>query len=210
MSLAPFAWSEVQDARIGKSAVVWKDIASWSWVKDEMRVAVLKWIRFTSYRNPRLSTLASSTAACQDGDVADGEDSVRLGIVDGQHRVGALLLMAERGGWDSEARNILVDVFRTRSEKEVSDLFTEINRRVKRWNQESLDSGTQASWRSIRIASIPRCLGSKHHITFCSDGYRTSCVRSKGYCPDIVHHVSSVVCSTRAKYAVEYHTTHLL
>lgn len=59
----------------------------------------------------------------------EGEDgSIALGIVDGQHRVGALMLMAERGGWENTERNILVDVFSASSEKDVSDLFTEINR----------------------------------------------------------------------------------
>ena len=51
----------------------------------------------------------------------------RYGIIDGQHRAGALLIMAQQGHWNEYERNILVDVFVTQSEKQISELFREIN-----------------------------------------------------------------------------------
>jgi len=51
----------------------------------------------------------------------------KYGIVDGQHRAGALLIMAQQGHWNEYERNILVDVFVTQSEKQISELFREIN-----------------------------------------------------------------------------------
>lgn len=51
----------------------------------------------------------------------------KYGIVDGQHRAGALLIMAQSGHWNEFERNILVDVFPTESDKQISDLFREIN-----------------------------------------------------------------------------------
>ena len=53
--------------------------------------------------------------------------SGRCGIVDGQHRVAAIMLMAQDGRWDLTRRNILVDVFQTETEQEISNLFHEIN-----------------------------------------------------------------------------------
>ena len=53
--------------------------------------------------------------------------SGKYGIVDGQHRAGALLIMAQQGHWNEYERNILVDVFVTESEKQISELFREIN-----------------------------------------------------------------------------------
>ncbi|CAM9234116.1 unnamed protein product [Choristocarpus tenellus] len=69
-------------------------------------------------------TSASSTASGTDD---EADDIGELGIVDGQHRVGALMLMAERGSWNRTERNIVIDVFPTHSEEEVAALFTEIN-----------------------------------------------------------------------------------
>ena len=51
----------------------------------------------------------------------------KYGIIDGQHRAGALLIMAQQGHWNEYERNILVDVFVTQSEKQISELFREIN-----------------------------------------------------------------------------------
>jgi hypothetical protein len=50
-----------------------------------------------------------------------------VGIVDGQHRVGALMLLAEQGHWNPYVRNITVDVFTVESDEDVSALFREIN-----------------------------------------------------------------------------------
>lgn len=53
--------------------------------------------------------------------------SEQTGIIDGQHRAAALIILAQEGHWDPYARNVMVDVFPTTSEKEVMSLFTEIN-----------------------------------------------------------------------------------
>ena len=50
-----------------------------------------------------------------------------VGIIDGQHRVGALLLLAEKGYWNESETNILVEVFPTDSEESIAKLFKEIN-----------------------------------------------------------------------------------
>ncbi len=49
------------------------------------------------------------------------------GIIDGQHRAAALVLLAQEGHWDPFARNVMVEVFHTSGEKQVMDLFCEIN-----------------------------------------------------------------------------------
>lgn len=54
--------------------------------------------------------------------------SDQTGIIDGQHRAAALVILAQEGHWDPYARNVMVDVFPTGSEQEVMALFTEINR----------------------------------------------------------------------------------
>ena len=51
----------------------------------------------------------------------------KYGIVDGQHRVGALILLAQQGLWNDISRNIMIDVFHTNSEDEIISLFKEIN-----------------------------------------------------------------------------------
>lgn len=57
----------------------------------------------------------------------EGDDGPH-GIVDGQHRVGALKIMSEVGAWDPTKNNVLVEVFRADSEDAVAQLFTEINK----------------------------------------------------------------------------------
>lgn len=48
--------------------------------------------------------------------------------MDGQHRLGALLLLAEEGLWDPSEQNVLVEVIDTKDDQEVQQLFAEINR----------------------------------------------------------------------------------
>ena len=53
----------------------------------------------------------------------------RTGIIDGQHRAAALVILAQEGHWDPYARNIMVDVFSIDGDdEEVMNLFVEINR----------------------------------------------------------------------------------
>lgn len=51
-----------------------------------------------------------------------------FGIVDGQHRLGALLLLSEEGLWNRSERNVVVEVFDTKDEQEIEELFAEINK----------------------------------------------------------------------------------
>ena len=55
------------------------------------------------------------------------KESGATGIIDGQHRAAALILLAQEGHWDPFARNVMVEVFHTSGEKQVMDLFCEIN-----------------------------------------------------------------------------------
>lgn len=50
-----------------------------------------------------------------------------VGIVDGQHRAAALLTLSQKGYWNDQDRNILIEVFPVKSETEVAVLFREIN-----------------------------------------------------------------------------------
>jgi len=50
-----------------------------------------------------------------------------FGIIDGQHRLGALAILAESGHWKYDENNILLEVFEVKDEDEISDLFREIN-----------------------------------------------------------------------------------
>jgi hypothetical protein len=53
--------------------------------------------------------------------------SGRSGIVDGQHRAGALMLLSQEGHWDGQEQNILIDVFETENDEQIVALFKEIN-----------------------------------------------------------------------------------
>jgi hypothetical protein len=55
------------------------------------------------------------------------KQSGRSGIVDGQHRAGALMLLSQEGHWDGQEQNILIDVFETESDEQIVALFKEIN-----------------------------------------------------------------------------------
>jgi hypothetical protein len=57
----------------------------------------------------------------------DRAKQLKTGIVDGQHRVGALMILSEQGLWDASASNVLVDVFDTDGEEHVARLFRDIN-----------------------------------------------------------------------------------
>lgn len=57
----------------------------------------------------------------------DDSDPQHFGVIDGQHRIGALLILAKEGYWDGEDRNILVEVFSVINDQEITRLFKEIN-----------------------------------------------------------------------------------
>eukprot|EP01040_Poterioochromonas_malhamensis_P004715 gene4715-5052_t len=50
-----------------------------------------------------------------------------IGIIDGQHRVGALMILAQRGYWNPNEKNVVLEVFSTSTEDDVSVLFRVIN-----------------------------------------------------------------------------------
>lgn len=50
-----------------------------------------------------------------------------MGIIDGQHRAGALLVLSEKGYWQEKEKNIMVEVFPVESEEDIINLFLEIN-----------------------------------------------------------------------------------
>ena len=50
-----------------------------------------------------------------------------IGLLDGQHRVGALNLLSEAGTLDVDAHVIMVEVFPVTTDEEIKRLFTEIN-----------------------------------------------------------------------------------
>jgi hypothetical protein len=51
----------------------------------------------------------------------------RIGILDGQHRAGALLILAQRNEWNEKAYNIMIEIFPIENKNDISNLFKEIN-----------------------------------------------------------------------------------
>lgn len=100
-------------------------------------VTVPIWERQRILRPDRSRRIAKAKlAAAARGEVAGLPGVITLyhnratgatGILDGQHRLGALMLLCEEGAWELAERNVLVDVFRVRGPQDVKDLFTEIN-----------------------------------------------------------------------------------
>ncbi|CAN0006944.1 unnamed protein product, partial [Phaeothamnion confervicola] len=70
----------------------------------------------------------SSSSSSSSATAAARAATAEYGIVDGQHRIGALMIMSEEGAWDRASENVLVDVFSTTQEQDIADLFTEINK----------------------------------------------------------------------------------
>ena len=69
--------------------------------------------------------LSTNKDPCFPGVIAlfQDEESGECGIIDGQHRVAALLLMATNGKWSKTDRNVIIEVFQTRGESEIVSLF---------------------------------------------------------------------------------------
>ena len=57
----------------------------------------------------------------------EDKKSGRIGIVDGQHRAAAYLLLSQQGHVNGIERKVVVDVFSTESDEEITALFKEIN-----------------------------------------------------------------------------------
>ena len=68
--------------------------------------------------------LREDLATCGDAD-ALAEARKRFGIIDGQHRVGALRVLFGKGEFDGK---VLLEVYPLQTNDEISDLFTEINK----------------------------------------------------------------------------------
>lgn len=62
------------------------------------------------------------------GQLTKKQQKYTLGILDGQHRLGAMLLLAEEGMWDRSEQNVVVEVFDTKDDKEIEKLFLDINK----------------------------------------------------------------------------------
>ena len=92
------------------------------------------WERQRTLRPDRAARIASSKIALGrtkslSGVITMFSDSLtgQSGIVDGQHRAGALMMLSQQGHWDGLENNILIDVFETKSDEEIVALFKEIN-----------------------------------------------------------------------------------
>ncbi len=57
---------------------------------------------------------------------AGGGNEVATGILDGQHRIGALMILSENGAWDASNHNIMCDVFDTDGENDIAALFRDM------------------------------------------------------------------------------------
>lgn len=98
------------------------------------------WERQRAFRQERANLIATAKAkskatgwpgAISVVEISGGDDDklVALGtLIDGQHRLGAAHLLAQRGKLDGELASILVEVYPPMPEQGVKDLFTEINR----------------------------------------------------------------------------------
>ncbi|CAM9942143.1 unnamed protein product, partial [Ectocarpus sp. 12 AP-2014] len=51
-----------------------------------------------------------------------------LGVVDGQHRLRALKMLADAKMWDHSERNVVIEVFDAKDERDIEELYAEINR----------------------------------------------------------------------------------
>ncbi|CAM9642131.1 unnamed protein product, partial [Ectocarpus fasciculatus] len=59
-----------------------------------------------------------------------------LGVVDGQHRLRALKMLADAEMWDHSERNVVVEVFDAKDERDIEELYAEINRRERERERE--------------------------------------------------------------------------
>ena len=92
------------------------------------------WERQRTLRPDRAARIAASKIALGRTKSLSGvitmfcdKASGQSGIVDGQHRAGALMLLSQGGHWDGLEQNILIDVFETENDEQVVALFKEIN-----------------------------------------------------------------------------------
>lgn len=92
------------------------------------------WERQRTLRPDRAARIAASKVALGRTSSLSGVITMfvdkatgKSGIVDGQHRAGALMLLSQGGHWDGLEQNILIDVFETENEDQVIALFKEIN-----------------------------------------------------------------------------------
>lgn len=92
------------------------------------------WERQRTLRPDRAARIASSKIALGrtkslSGVITMFSDKLsgQSGIVDGQHRAGALMMLSQQGYWDGLEKNILIDVFETENDEEIVALFKEIN-----------------------------------------------------------------------------------
>jgi len=58
----------------------------------------------------------------------EGATAPEMGILDGQHRVGALAILLEKGAWQGQVPSVMVEVHKLESMKDASRLFRDINK----------------------------------------------------------------------------------
>lgn len=93
------------------------------------------WQKQRTLRPERSASIAQAKKASKTGfpgviTLYRDSDVDTVGIVDGQHRVGALLLMMQENSWPEDELNVLIEVYNFSSAENksvVEDLFTEIN-----------------------------------------------------------------------------------
>jgi len=91
------------------------------------------WKKQRILRRERLQMIAESmkrwSSPYLPGIITLYEDSTSgdVGIIDGQHRAGALRFLVDQGVWDQDAKNVVIEVFPISSEKNIATLFTAIN-----------------------------------------------------------------------------------
>eukprot|EP01035_Chromulina_nebulosa_P030547 gene30547-40597_t len=77
----------------------------------------------------RVSSLRGNTTAGITGIISAymHRTSGDIGILDGQHRIGALAILSEKGWWDLKRENIVLEVFLVDDEEQIVNLFRDIN-----------------------------------------------------------------------------------
>ena len=101
----------------------------------------LLWERQRAFRQERASLIAQakakshargwpgSIAIVETNDQPASSKEATIGmLIDGQHRLGAAHLLAQKGKLLGALQHILVEVYPPREEKDIKELFTEINR----------------------------------------------------------------------------------
>jgi len=114
-------WEKNRAFKPHRAAAIGKDKISSGWRKQVLP-GVITCFEFVE---PQLAIDAEIVTP---EPVEGRSNETRLGILDGQHRRGALMFMADRHAWPENLCNVLVEVFPIATETAAKELFTEINK----------------------------------------------------------------------------------